>query len=92
MDLANISGKAVDNTKVNGSIIRCMDKDTIYGKTAGNMKEATIMIGNMVQVAITGLTVKNSRANGPMERDKVKVASQLKMDNQNKVSGKTIND
>lgn len=50
-----------------------MDRASISGKMAGNMKAGTIMIRSMVKASITGQMGRYLRGNGFMARDKVKV-------------------
>lgn len=66
-------GQMEENTRVNGSIIKCMAMEYINGEMAEDIKASINMIKSMDQASILGLTVANIMEIGQTAKDTDKV-------------------
>ena len=73
--LVYVNGQIKRNIKVNGKIIKNMDKVFIHGLMEEDMKATIEMIRSMVKVHTHGLIKDSTLVNGKMTKDMVKVCT-----------------
>jgi len=68
-----MNGLMVEDTKVNGKIIKWKEMEDSSGLMAENMREIILMIKSMVMECLNGQMEENIRDNGLTENKKEKV-------------------
>ena len=69
MDLENITGPMENNTRVNGAIIKCTEKEPLSGKIRRNIKASSSMTSARAEEHSVGLMADNMSANGKPENN-----------------------
>lgn len=86
-DLVLMFGLTFENTRVSGSLIKCMEKENFHGQMEGFTKESILMTKRMDKAPLHGQTVENTSEVGKTASNMEKELTSLEKEKADQVNG-----